>query len=178
LDNNANFNRELERNSYRGLIARNLAVVKVSKDMQTILTEGETEEGHYYNYEGNKMTQKNEGIQWLTDFSSFTYHTNGTAIREASQMKKLKHIRIGKAQILVVFEVHNWHESIEDTYDYSGYMVVDDDGVPHDDGQIRQFCTRLNHGDKLQWDEETSSVYIVSSDNSNFASQQIVVTAF
>ena len=46
--------------------------------MQTILTEGETEEGHYYNYEGNKMTQKNEGIQWLTDFSSFTYHSNGT----------------------------------------------------------------------------------------------------
>lgn len=116
------------------------------------------------------MTQKNEGVKWLTDFSSFTYLSNGTAVGEATYMKKLKHVRIGKAQILVVFEVHNWHQSAEETYDYSGYLIIDDDGVPHDDGQIRQFCTRLNHGDKMRWDEETSTVYIVSADNTHFAS--------
>ena len=85
------------RNSYRGLSSRNLGVVSVSKDLTTILTDGESEEGYYYNYDGNKINQSNEGIKWLTDFSSFTYHSNGTAIREASYMKKLKHVRIGKS---------------------------------------------------------------------------------
>jgi hypothetical protein len=39
-------------NSYRASPSRNLAVVKVSSDLSTIMTKGEEESGGYYNYEG------------------------------------------------------------------------------------------------------------------------------
>jgi hypothetical protein len=109
----------------------------------------------------------------LTNFSSVQnqdFFNPDNIYSEATLLKKLKHIRIGTSQILLVFEVWKLHPLLKEMYDYSGYLMVDDNGHPYDDGQIRQFCTRLNFSDKVTWDPVTSTVYILSSDSDNYSS--------
>ena len=102
------------------------------------MTPGEEENGGYYNYNPDFIEQKNEGVEWITDFSRYNLDEDQeNPVIEATLIKKLKHIRIGKNQILVMFEVWQFIETDSEIYDYSGYLIVDDDGHPHDDGVIR-----------------------------------------
>lgn len=47
---------------------RNIGFTKVSKDLSTKLSPGDTETGGFYDFNGGWNEEDNEGIVWLTDF--------------------------------------------------------------------------------------------------------------
>lgn len=73
---------------------RNLALVKVSKDLSTVLSEGPVEEGSFYNFGGELVSQRNEGVHWLT---------NQPGIDES--ITRPKTFKLSEDDILLTYEV-------------------------------------------------------------------------
>ena len=105
---------------------RNVGYVKVSKDLQTILSSGPTSTGGYYSFTGDWTELENSGIQWLTSYTS-----------KDETATKLKVMKIGKdyKYILMIFEI--WSP---DEYLKTVYKIVDKDGNDVDDGTPVEFC--------------------------------------
>jgi len=97
---------------------RNIGLVIVSGDLQTILSEGEDSTGGFYNFGGGWKDQTNEGIVWLTDF---TPDTND--FEEFENAIRIKTAVVNTNQIFIVYE--NW---AADFYVNTGMMLIDLDG--------------------------------------------------
>uniref|UniRef100_A0A7S4Q871 Uncharacterized protein n=1 Tax=Alexandrium monilatum TaxID=311494 RepID=A0A7S4Q871_9DINO len=95
--------------------ARNVGFVKVGKDLtqRTILSSGATETGGFYTFGGSWSTQTNEGVNFLTSFSS----TDESASR-------LKTAYLGSKGILLYWEV--WTRT---NYVRTQLMLVDANGA-------------------------------------------------
>ncbi len=59
---------------------RNLGLVRVSHDLKTYLSTGDTESGGFYDFGGGWNEQKNEGVVWLTDYDDQT-KANASRVR-------------------------------------------------------------------------------------------------
>ena len=94
---------------------RNLGFIKVSKDLESILSLGSEQRGGYFNLNGQFVDQKNEGVTWLTGFKD----------SQVAYITRLKAKRIEIDRNLLIFEV--WTQT---RFDYTGYLVVDDKGRP------------------------------------------------
>lgn len=95
-------------------VPRNLAFVKVSQDLQTVLSSGPEEKGGFYSYFGSWTNQTNKGVTWLT---------SNTAIEEA--VSRIKSVRVEPGKILLLWELFS-----ESDYQKSQAMLVDDNGAP------------------------------------------------
>jgi hypothetical protein len=73
---------------------RDLGFVKVSQDLQTIQSNGEKETGGFYNYGGGWSEQENEGINWLTAFSSID-----------ESVSRLKTYKISSSRVVLTYEI-------------------------------------------------------------------------
>jgi len=62
---------------------RNIGFVKISLDQDGVLSEGDTETGGYYGFNGGYHEQSHNGIQWLTDYDD-----------EETNVSRLKQIAI------------------------------------------------------------------------------------
>jgi len=91
---------------------RDIGFVKVSKDLQSILSPGVTETGGFYNYGGNWQDQTNEGIHFLTTSSSID-----------ESVSRLKTFKLSADRILLTFEVWTPTEFVR-----TEFMVVDANG--------------------------------------------------
>ena len=75
---------------------------------------GDEENGGFYTFGGEWSAQSNTGIKWVTSFTD----------KETSNVSRLKHLRISNDQNLLVYEVWTL-----DTYQYTCFMLCDDDGT-------------------------------------------------
>ena len=50
--------------------SRNIGVVKVSKDLKSILTQGEKVVGGHFGYDSKWIQSEHSGIMWITDYKS------------------------------------------------------------------------------------------------------------
>jgi len=116
------------------------------------MSSGDSYEGGHYLYDNTWLSQSHEGVMWLTDYKSdfdedaLSYAESRDSI-ELTHVSRLKTVRLGTNQILLLFEVFKG-----DNYRYTGYLVVNDEGRPLSDGVVKQFCTRLLKGDQITWD--------------------------
>lgn len=114
---------------------RNIGFVKVSKDLQTILSKGPKESGGWYDFSGNWKEFSHEGIEWLTNVES-----------KALTFSRLKTIQVGSSgkYVLLLFEV--WDSSKkddDDKYQYTAYKIVDKDGNDRGSGKICELCYKM-----------------------------------
>ena len=93
---------------------RNIGFVKVPRDMRdrTVLSDGPTEKGGFYNFGGGWSAQENKGVNWVTKFTSMEENAS-----------RLKATKLSNGQILVLFET--W---TGDTFVSSNAMTLDHDG--------------------------------------------------
>jgi len=105
---------------------------------------------------------------WITDYKTELdeddlAYGESRASKSMTHVTKLKHVRIGVDQILLVFEVFR-----DADYWFTGYLIVDDSGRPLPGGIIKQLCgTRLLRGDKITWDPENYTVHILGHQTDN-----------
>ena len=90
---------------------RNIGFVKVPRDLADtqVLSQGPTETGGFYDFDGVWKPQQNKGVNWLTKFTSI----NDNASR-------LKATKLKNGQILVLFE--KWTGT---NYVSSNLMTID-----------------------------------------------------
>lgn len=154
-------------------------MIKVSKDLETILTPGDKVVGGYYEWEDQWKQTSYEGVMWLTDYTTEfdaqdLAYGESRAEKTMTHVTRLKHVRMGVDQILLVFEVFR-----DANYWFTGYLIVDDSGRPLPGGVIRQLCgTRLLRGDKIFYDEENKTVHILGQQTEADGSQVITDLTF
>lgn len=108
-------NPPLDNQRAKGVIGtpRNIGFVKVSKqDTKEILSDGPTEYGGYFTFNGEWYEQEHRGIQWLTDNVDLDINVS-----------RLKQISISEGEHFLIWET--W--SLE-KYLYTSWMVVDTSG--------------------------------------------------
>lgn len=92
---------------------RDLGFVKVSKDLQTIMSPGDQETGGFYQYNGQWSSQTNAGINFIT---------SSTSVDES--VSRLKTFKLAANRILLTFEVWTRSEFVR-----TEFMVVDATGA-------------------------------------------------
>ena len=123
-------NPPLDNSLANGLVGtpRNIGFVKVSKeDTREILSDGPTETGGYYTFNGDFYEQEHAGIQWLTDFDDFD-----------TNVSRLKQISISDDKHFLIWEIWNM-----EAYQYTSWMIVDTSGSVTEKGDIRNICYPL-----------------------------------
>lgn len=117
---------------------RNIGLVIVSGDLETILSEGEDSTGGFYNFGGGWSPQSNEGIVWLTDF------TPGEAnFQDFRSAIRIKTAAVDTNKIFIFFEV--WSDN---SYIESAMMMIDMDGNVLIEPTTMPFEVRLSPTDE------------------------------
>merc|ERR1712216_247566 len=80
--------------------------------MGTVLSDGPTETGGFYNFGGGWSPQQNKGVNWLTQFKSMDENAS-----------RLKVAKLSNGQVLVLFETWTGKQFVS-----SNLMTVDQDG--------------------------------------------------
>lgn len=88
---------------------RNIAMVRVSKDLLEVLSPGATEIGGFYNFGGGWTAQENKGIHWLTDLTPVATHPTQSEWEAATRIKAM---RTRDDNVFVVYEVWTASEYI------------------------------------------------------------------
>ena len=93
---------------------RNIGFVKVPRDMSdtSVLSDGPTETGGFYNFGGGWSPQENKGVNWLTQFTSMEENAS-----------RLKATKLTNGEILILFEIWTGTEYVS-----SNMMTIDQDG--------------------------------------------------
>lgn len=90
---------------------RNVGFTKITKDQQTKLSPGGKESGGFFDFGGGWNEISHEGIVQLSKLAPENEHAC-----------RLKNFKLNDKNILLLFEV--WDSS----YNYTAYMIVDNDG--------------------------------------------------
>ena len=93
---------------------RNIGFVKVPQNFgdKSVLSQGPTEKGGFYNFGGGWSAQQNKGINWITKYKSMDENAS-----------RLKVTKLSNGQILVLFEIWTGTEFVS-----SNIMTLDHDG--------------------------------------------------
>ena len=118
---------------------RNIGMVTVSGDLQTILSEGWTSRGGFYDFLGEWKDQENEGIVWLTDFTP-----NESDHEKMESAVRIKTAPLEPNFILILYEV--WGPR---TYIRTDIMAIDDMGEIVFDPSPIPFDLRLTPTDRV-----------------------------
>merc|ERR1712048_522665 len=98
--------------------SRNLGFVKIAKEFEyekaEVLSKGVNETGEYWSFFGRRVSQKNVGIRYLTNYTSVQ--------KSASRVKTAM---LDEGKILLYWEV--WSRG---HYQYTQLMIVNDEGTP------------------------------------------------
>jgi len=145
-------NPPLDNSLANGLVGtpRNIGFVKVSKEnTRKILSDGPTETGGYYTFNGDFYEQEHAGIQWLTDFDDFD-----------TNVSRLKQISISDDKHFLIWEIWNM-----EAYQYTSWMIVDTSGSVAEKGDIRNICypLRLHKADDPVRIEDDIFIYAVGN---------------
>jgi len=118
---------------------RNLGFVALSSDFNTIVSEGVSSSGGFYNFGGGWAPQSNEGIIQLTDFTPGETNPNNwdSAIR-------IKTAKVSDT-LLIFYEL--WSPS---AYKRTEYMVIDMSGTVVTNPTRMPFPLRLNPTDEVE----------------------------
>ena len=81
---------------------RNIAFVKMSADLQSVLSTGATETGGFYTFGGTWRAQENKGVVWLTDF---TPPAQNAAMDSWEAATRIKCARVKDDSIIMIYEV-------------------------------------------------------------------------
>ena len=82
---------------------RNIGVVKVSKDLSTIMTSGDEVTGGHYGYDRSWIESSYSGVMWITDYQTEfsiedleeVYSSSEIESKNITHITKLKHVKIG-----------------------------------------------------------------------------------
>lgn len=116
---------------------RNLGLVIVSGDLESIVSKGEDSKGGFYNFGGGWSDQSNEGIVWLTNFTPD--ETDNENFRNAIRIKTAA----ADKNIFIFYEV--WGSN---TYIESAMMMIDLDGNILVEPMTMPFDVRLSPTDE------------------------------
>jgi hypothetical protein len=139
---------------------RNIGLVQVKPDFdqQTdfVLTQGITETGGYYGYDGKWRAQENRGVIWLTDYRN----------KDQENVSRLKTVGLPDGNILLLWE--KWTAS---TYVNTYGMIVTESGVKITEPIELGAEVRLNRRDDPL--VSGNRIYLVAGDK---VEQKLVVT--
>lgn len=134
---------------------RNLGFVALSSDFSTIVSDGDSSTGGFYNFGGGWSSQSNEGIIQLTDFTPD--ETDSSNWDSATRIKAAK---VGDDDILLFYEV--WSPS---KYRRTEYMVIDTSGDVVTSPTRMPFPLRLNPTDEIEVTDDGNIKFYAGWDN-------------
>ena len=137
---------------------RNIALVKVSADLQTILSTGATEAGGFYTFGGSWKALENSGVVWLTDFTPPATHVAMDTWEAATRMKCA---RVKDDSIIIIYEV--WSAT---AYLRTEYMGIDKDGAINVAKAVSPFDFRLTPTDEIHSNANGDIIFYSASASS------------
>ena len=124
---------------------RNIGFVKVPRDMsdKSVLSEGPTETGGFYDFGGGWSPQENKGVNWLTEFTSMEENAS-----------RLKAAKLSDGQILVLYET--WTGN---AYVSTNLMTIDEDGKITRNPRASKFGFRMPFADEILSTSSSTAVF-------------------
>ena len=114
---------------------RNIGFVKVPQNFgdKSVLSQGPTEKGGFYNFGGGWSAQQNKGINWITKYKSMDENAS-----------RLKVTKLSNGQILVLFEIWTGKKFVS-----SNIMTLDHDGKITRAPRAAKFPFRMPYSDVI-----------------------------